>query len=794
MWERIRAQALEVAASRGYDAGTMGALGGVYLSAFCIGFCGIVAQVVVLRGMVVTFHGNELCVGVMLGTWLLWTGLGSLGLGRLARRLRRPDLWLAWALLAAAWVAAATVTGAQCLKIVLRETTGASLGEVRPFGLMLASALPLLAPLCLLSGFLFPLSCRAAEAAGGSVGGVYLAEAAGAAAGGAVYTFALVHWLDPISTAFALLGVWSLGALLKGVEERHTQAGKALALLAVGGIAATVFPAALGHRRLGLGIERRYWAPLVLVDTADSRYGRMAVVRPPGASAQRSLYENGALAFSYPDPPAAEAAAHLPMLQHPEPRRVLLLGGGPGMAEEILRHPSVESLTYVELDRLVVGLVRREFAASAGRALADARVAVVATDGRAFLKRGSGRFDVVIAATGPPATAQANRYYTLEFFREVAAALAPGGVFAFRVPGGHNYIPEETQRLLACLYRTLSQAFAHAIVFPGGECTFLASDEAGRVSYRLDLLAQRMQARGLQTSYVDASLWETELAGGRLEELQRALRAEPPPALNRDLSPRCYYYEAQRWSAMQRARPASHSPPWLDLGALLGILERRPAAAPLALLALVVAFSLCVPLARGRWRDGALAFSVASTGLIEMGVEFAVLLGFQVACGYLYHYVGAVVAAFMLGLAAGAWMSERWVRLGRATWGRMRWVQVGICLYPLALPGFLLLAAQTRLGAAPAPAGAAFSLVALLAGFVGGLQFPLAAALHSASGASAGALYGLDLAGACLGALAVSALLVPVSGIVSVCLMLSGLGALGLIGVLAAGVGSAKTS
>ncbi|HPD17301.1 MAG TPA: fused MFS/spermidine synthase [Planctomycetota bacterium] len=772
----------------------MGALGSVYLSAFCIGLCGIVTQVVALREMVVTFHGNELCVGVMLGTWLFWTGLGSLGLGRFAKRWRRPDLWLAWALLAGAWAATATVAGAQCLKIVLREARGGSLGEVRPFGLMLVSALALLAPFCLLNGFLFPLLCRAAEAARGSVGGAYMAEAAGAAAGGAAYTFALVHWLDPIATAFALLGVWSLGALLKGVEERRTQAGKALALLALGGIAAAVFPAAMGRHRFGLGIERRYWAPLVLVDAADSRYGRLAVVRPPSESVQRSLYENGALAFSYPDPPAAEAAAHLPMLQHPEPRKVLLLGGGPGVLEEILKHPSVEKLTYVELDPQVVEMVRGEFAASARGALADARVAVVATDGRAFLKRVSARFDVVMAATGPPATAQANRYYTLEFFREVAEALAPGGVFAFRAPGGHNYIPEETQRLLACLYRTLSQAFPDAIVFPGGECTFLASSEAGRVSYRLGLLAQRMQARDLQTSSVDASVWETELAGGRLEELQRALRAEPPPALNRDLSPRCYYYEAQRWSAMQRARPARGSPSWLDLGALLGVLERRPAAAPLALLALVAAFSLGAPLARGRWRDGALAFSVASTGLIEMGVEFAVLLGFQVACGYLYHYVGAVVAAFMLGLAGGAWVSGRWVRLGRATWGRMRWVQVGICLYPLALPGFLVLAAQTRLGAAPALAGAAFSLVALLAGFVGGLQFPLAAALHSGGGASAGALYGLDLAGACLGALAVSAVLVPVSGIVSVCLMLSGLGALGLFGVLAAGAGRAKTS
>jgi spermidine synthase len=199
-------------------------------------------------------------------------------------------------------------------------------------------------------------------------------------------------------------------------------------------------------------------------------------------------------------------------------------------------------------------------------------------------------------------------------------------------------------------------------------------------------------------------------------------------------------------------------------------------------------------LVRRRWRDGAVAFSVASTGLIEMGVEFVVLLGFQVVYGYVYQYIGVLVAAFMLGLALGAWVSSRWARAGRATWRRMQAVQLCICAYPLLLLGFLVLATRARLAAAPALAGVAFSLVAFAAGFVGGLQFPLAAALHSARNASAGTLYGLDLFGACLGALAVSSVLVPTFGLSGVCGMLCALGALGLVGLAAAGRGAAAKS
>ena len=160
----------------------------LHLSVFFIGFCGLVAQVIVLREMVVTFYGNELSIGVMLGAWLLWTGLGSLGLGRLVRRVARPRLLLARALLGGALLLVATVVAARALKIIVGLGQEAPLGQVRPFGMMLAASFLLLCPFCLLSGFLFPVACRAASSASGqsAVGRVYLLEAAGAAVGGAV--------------------------------------------------------------------------------------------------------------------------------------------------------------------------------------------------------------------------------------------------------------------------------------------------------------------------------------------------------------------------------------------------------------------------------------------------------------------------------------------------------------------------------------------------------------------------------------------------------------------------------
>ena len=798
----------------------------LYLPILLIGFCGLIAQVVVLREMVVTFYGNELSIGVMLGAWLLWTGLGSLGLGRLARRLGQPQLWLAGALVVGAVALLATVAGARGLKIVLGlggegmaryyahplRTAGellallarpsevlarladareVSLGQIRPFGLMLASSLALLGPFCLLNGFLFPLACRAAAAmpgqGEGSAGRVYLLEAAGAAAGGTAYSFALVHWMDPLVLAFVLAAAWCVAGGLTAAPGLSRRAGKCLLGFAACGLILSL--AALATRwpaNLARQMEAAYWRPLALVSSEDSRYGRVAVVKQSEASPQRSLYQNGTLAFSYPDPPRAEAVTHLPLLEHPEPRRVLLLGGGLGGAlVEVLKHPSVEHVMYLELDPLVVCAVRREFPPEAAQVLSDPRVQVVLADGRAFLKRTPGRYDVIIAAEPPPTTAQANRFYTQEFFREAAGALEPGGVFAFQAPGGVNYIPEATQHLIACLHHTLAAVFPSVLVFPGAECAFLASNRDGVLTYRLDVLGARMQERGLRTSYVDTSVWESQLLSG-MEELHRALLADE--ALNRDLAPRSYYYEAQRWSALQRARGPSR----FDLGRLLVYLEQKPAAAPLALLALVAAISLAPQLLRRDRRDGALAFAVASTGLVEMAVEFVVLLGFQVVYGYVYQYVGVLVASFMLGLTLGAWASNRWVERGRAAWGRMQAVQAGICVYPLAIFGLMVLSHRGALAAAPALTGVLFGVAAFGAGVAGGLQFPLALALHSGRSGSAGGLYGLDLFGSCFGAIAVSSVLVPTFGLSGVCIMLSALGALALLGVVWASQGGIK--
>ena len=195
--------------------------------------------------------------------------------------------------------------------------------------------------------------------------------------------------------------------------------------------------AGAGLPRLDAVSVARSWSGFKLLAVRNSAYGNLAVVDNGGS---RSLYENGLVLFTAPDPAAAEEAVHYALLAHPAPRRVLLIGGGVnGSLAQALQHPSVQDIDYVEIDPAVLDLSRLYFPEFWNPIAADPRVRVHVTDGRWFLKAGSGRYDVIIVNLPDPQTAQLNRFYTLEFFAQAARRLAVSGVLALQLSGSEDY-------------------------------------------------------------------------------------------------------------------------------------------------------------------------------------------------------------------------------------------------------------------------------------------------------------------------------------------------------------------
>lgn len=763
-----------------------------------VGLTSMIGQVVLMRELVVTFYGNELVFGLILVAWLLWVAAGSAGLGRLAEGRQLGPGAFATGLALAALFLPAQIALTRAIRVLLDVTPGALVS----FGSMAWSILIILAPLCLLLGWQFTLGSRLLAEWGGTVGRAYVYEGWGAAVGGALFSFLLVRFLNPFQIALGLgavnlaVGWW----LLRRVRRRGWVSAAGLAALL---LALLVWPLGQTLHRTSLAWQ---WEDALLV--RDTLYGRLTVV---GRDGQRVFFQNGLLMFetqsTFP-----EEVAHFPLLEHPAPRSVLLIGGGAGGdLRETLKHP-VSEVHYVELDPAVIEAARRYLPPEDGAVLDDPRVTLTHTDGRLYVKEVGRRFDVVIVDLPEPSTGQLNRFYTQEFFAEVKAILNEGGVFSFGLPSAENYLNPELRHLGGNVYQTLGSIFSQIIVLPGDHNRFIASDAPLTTDHTL--LAERLAERSLTgyngTRWVTAPYLKYIFTTDRFPQIRRDLEGEESAKLNRDLEPICYYYDMALWLSQ-------------FYSGLSGFFHQ---ASLLNLWWVVVPLALAVVVFRWK-RGGAVPAVIALTGFAEMSLEMVVLLAFQALHGYVYHEVSLIVAAFMVGAALGGGVMNRLIATmqghdadltpwppslsrkgekpspsrrgegpgegsstasGQPTpeeWARgplrvLIAAQGLAMLYALALPSALLKAADL-----PLP-NLSFPLITLVAGFLGGMDFPLAAELTRGSvlssrrpelvegskgsvGRVAGLIYGADLVGACLGAFLASALLIPVLGIPQTC-------------------------
>jgi spermidine synthase len=174
-----------------------------------------------------------------------------------------------------------------------------------------------------------------------------------------------------------------------------------------------------------------------------------------------------------------EMITHPAMLIHPDPARVCVIGGGDGRAaREALKHDAVKSLTVVEIDELVVKVIRKHFP-SMRTAFSDRRTSVVIADGNRFLAKTKEKFDVIIVDSYDPG-GPVQSITSEPFFPLVAKRLSPGGIAVFQADS-----PTLRSDLARHTLRNASAAFAQhrpyvcAIPsFPEGLCCFVIASTA----------------------------------------------------------------------------------------------------------------------------------------------------------------------------------------------------------------------------------------------------------------------------------------------------------------------------
>ncbi|MEA3400896.1 MAG: hypothetical protein U9R79_06560 [Armatimonadota bacterium] len=739
------------------------------------GFAAGVAQVLLMRELLVVAYGNELSMGLLLACWLL---AGAAGSTLAARRLRADEAHQGaarrMAMLCALpgpllLIALSLVRAAPLLLVGIGSLDAATVpvlgrvlawlatrpGEMLGLGQMLLVGAVVASGPAALDGAQFAvgcdLYCRARRRA--SAGPAYAADAVGHLIGGVLLATAVVVLLDPFTMALAVAVVNAVPAalLLTGSDGGRLRA----ALVVAGGallVAMLASPATAWLQRRSLQWR---WYNHELLANIETIFGNTAVVRQQRTGIY--VYENGLYSGASPPLPGTiDELVHFTLLQHPQPRRVLLIGGGiTGGLREVLKHRP-DRVAYVELDEALLGVAQRWAAPGDRQALKHPAVQVIIGDGRRVIASTERSWDAVIIALPDPATAQLNRFYTREFYTTAEAALAEGGVVGWEVPGSRGYFSPALLRLHCSLLSTASIRFPHIARMPG-ESTVCVAGRGQALTTDWRELQRRMSEREVDAPWLEAMLPD-RLDPSTLTAVNAVLADASDAPVNRDLRPIGYFLDQSWW--LTQFQPAS--------AALLERLSRVSAEE----LMLVVGLGLSMLLALSWLRPVAASFipvAVACSGFVSMALEVSLLFAFQSLYGYVYSMVGVIIGAFMVGAAAGSLLAER----GTGERPAIRTLH-------LLMLAFVLLAAVAGTLAAGLPALAAqqgralpllFPLATAVIGLLVGLIFPLASRAHATRGLSraAAALYAADLVGAAGGAVLAGALFAPVLGLPSTC-------------------------
>lgn len=726
------------------------------------------AQILLLRELLVVLDGDELALGIMLAVWLVWVGLGA-AVGTAAMRRAPPGRRYAAVLALAALALPAALLAVR----LARPVFDAPLGTPLPMPDAILLALVAAAVPCFCLGMLFPLMVREAQARPAVV---YGWEGAGALLAGLVFIFILVGRVPPLAMAggagvvAVVAGVWLLG-------PRRCQSRGPRATLAVAGV--VLLGLTLAGRAADARGEQLRWAGMLrgyrLLATGDSPYARYALLESAG---QFSLFCNGQHVCDLPDPRAGAFVVHTTLLQHPAPQRVMLVTGDPvACVRETLAHRPAR-IDCVMLDPLPLRLLRRHLPPATLAALEAEPVRLHEQDPIRFLATTSERYDVILIDSPDPATLGLNRFYTREFFELARDRLRAGGILAITLRSQQNYLGDELLDRNMLVYRTLRSVLPDALATPGDTCLLLAragtpaANAGPPLTLDVDTLDARREARGVDSLACQALLYSDPFPARQVRAVNYALAGwpaekwlnldmaaldeafRPPPLagagpLNSDLLPRAYW--ATRLANVQVFEPqrlrAFHALPPIARAVLAG-----------ALLIGVVTVLSARTAARRRPRGSTavgLTLACGAVGFAGMAYEVLVLLWFQLRAGQVYVALAGLTAACMAGLAAGSLAADR-ARRPRAL---LLIIQGGLVVVGLGLPWALPWGGW-------APLAVAVTLAAAL-GVALGAHFACCAALWPAASTSQGsarALYASDVVGAAVAALLIAAVIIPVNG------------------------------
>ncbi|KAJ7043328.1 saccharopine dehydrogenase [Mycena alexandri] len=175
--------------------------------------------------------------------------------------------------------------------------------------------------------------------------------------------------------------------------------------------------------------------------------------------------------FSY-----QEMIAHIPLASHPNPKKVLVIGGGDGgVIREVLKHESVEHVVLCDIDEAVVR-VSKQFLPHMSSLLASPKVTVHIGDGFKFLAENEATYDVIVTDSSDPVGPAASLFQK-PYFQLLHDALAPGGSISTQGECLWLHLPliKGLREMTKGLFPVSEYAFTTIPTYPSGQIGFIVA-------------------------------------------------------------------------------------------------------------------------------------------------------------------------------------------------------------------------------------------------------------------------------------------------------------------------------
>jgi len=691
----------------------------IYGQVFILGLTSMLVQIVMLREFMFVFGGNELIIGVILANWMVLTGIGAY-IGKTAIHTGNMRRFFRFAMIMLGWIPPILLFVIEFFRNqVFKPGT-----EIGFFQIMLSSAV-LIAPFCLLSGFLFTYLSAVVSLYNLSIPAekTYAIESTGSLVAGILSSFVLFFLLSNFQIML-LLPLLTCILLLFPLRVNGTNPlNIIIVLITVTGIS-LLFALKADYR-----LKTIFFTGQEVLYFKDTPFGNLAVTK---SADQLSVFDNGKLLFSTENQIANEEAVHFAMAQHPDPRNILLVSGGiSGITNEILKY-DVEHVDYVEINPVIFS-IGKKYTSS----LNDPRIHLIRQDARVFLQKTLNSYDIVLINLPEPSSAQLNRYYTVEFLRQIREIMNTGCIVALNMPSTANYASDEAIRLNSIIYNTCREVFPHVLIIPGEKNYYLASDASLIIN-----ITHLIDKKNIKNDYLNSNYIDTLSLQERSDYLLEHL--DPHALTNKDFKPVSYFYYLGYWLSQ------------FNTGKNL--------------LWVIFALLIIIILAAGIFFKP-LTSALMITGFSASSLEIILLLALQILSGYIYQVIGICMAVFMGGLALGA--LSRKLFFGNVNYRQFMLIQI--------ITGILALLIPTLLVLNMVQSGIAYNLLIVLLllfiiSFASGVLFSMAVHLRSGNLTdNIAVLYSADLIGSALGALLTSIFLIPLLGIMNTSYLIGGL-------------------